>query len=370
MRILFVIDQVKTGGIETLLIKTVCELLRQGQEPVVISMARSGNLLGELEATGAKVRFITDNVKDLGFFKPTMLRCLRRVIREEMPDVLHLCDIISCHMGRLASLGLGVPVVCHLHSVAPHDKTKYRVMDGLLSFATDRYVSVSKAVESMRVPSCNWGKKPSDVLYNAVDADAVESAAPADLSGILPASGPVLVTAGRLVALKNLDLAIRAVSRLKAPFPDLSLLIVGDGPEREGLERLALNSDVAGSVIFAGFRRDVPSILKALGRRNGVFLMPSDYEGLPMSHVEALFCGLPAVISEHVPSREIAADASLVCETTVDDIADKLAALLSDPALYNRLAQAALTIAPKYSMERYVDNLLTIYEKIPGKGQR
>ncbi len=82
-----------------------------------------------------------------------------------------------------------------------------------------------------------------------------------------------------------------------------------------------------------------------------------------MTHVEGVFCGLPAVISEHVPSIEIAAPSSLVCSTRVEDVAAKLLQVLSDPQLHDTLSQAALSIAPEYSMEKYVEKLLAIYRE-------
>lgn len=99
---------------------------------------------------------------------------------------------------------------------------------------------------------------------------------------------------------------------------------------------------LTGRAVLTGYRRDVPAFLK-VARVLGDAL---DYEGLPVTHPEALFCGVPAVVSDRVPSLEIAAEASLVCDRTPESIAEKLTALLVDDSLHARLSQAARTIAP------------------------
>lgn len=95
-----------------------------------------------------------------------------------------------------------------------------------------------------------------------------------------------------------------------------------------GAQALRAKFGPEGHVALSGFVSDteVPGYLRAAYVR----AMSSDYEGLPVTLVEALFCGLPGVISEYVPSLEIVADSLLV----VRDIVDELSAVLGDEVLY------------------------------------
>lgn len=347
-----------------MLVKTVRELLKQGHDPVALPMSRSGELLEELEATGAKLQWITENVKDLGFFKPRLVRELRRVIRQEKPDVVHLCDIISGHMGRLACIGLGVPVVYHIRSVVPHDKLKYRLAAKALSFATDTYIAVSRAAASRCVSPDNWTRKPVEILYNAIDAEAMQGAEEADLAGLVRPSGSVVAMVGRLVKLKNADLVIRAMAVLKERLPECSLLIVGDGPEKKQLMELATDLGLTESVVFAGVRHDVPGIMKALSKRRTVLVMPSAYEGFGAVVLEALFMGIPAVVSPFVPAVEISGKAIQVTSLEVAALADGMEDTLKDGARYRELRRESIAVASSHTMEAYVQRLLEIYGRI------
>lgn len=99
---------------------------------------------------------------------------LRRLLRRERPDIVHTLHFSGDYFGRLAALGL---VFLH-HAPAQHSarKVSRRLINKLLSFATDRYLSVSGAVAETVARDHNLAGRPSDVLYNALD--------PAKLAGL------------------------------------------------------------------------------------------------------------------------------------------------------------------------------------------
>jgi glycosyltransferase involved in cell wall biosynthesis len=92
--------------------------------------------------------------------------------------------------------------------------------------------------------------------------------------------------------------------------------------------------------------------------------MPSEYEGLPVTHVEAMLCGLPAVISEQVPSIEIAPDCSLVCSTQPESIAQKLLEILSDDARHAAMRENAFATGQQFTMEKYLVQLKGFYQDL------
>jgi glycosyltransferase involved in cell wall biosynthesis len=101
-----------------------------------------------------------------------------------------------------------------------------------------------------------------------------------------------LLAAGRLVRQKNFGLAVRAVAKLRDP--RVCLTIVGDGPERDTLSRLALSVGLAGQVSFPGHVADIRPWLAAAR----LFLLPSIFEGYPAVAVEALAAGVPVIASD------------------------------------------------------------------------
>lgn len=363
MKIVFVVDRMGGGGIERLLVDMVRQLKEAGHEPVAIPMASSGPLLADLEATGVRVRSITDNIKDIGFFKPAMIKRLRQVIREEAPDIVHLCDIVSGHVGRIACLGLGIPVIYALHSMAPHGKRKYRVASSLLSFVTDHYVAVSREVWEATGSHQNIAGKPYTVIHNGVNQQLFFESKPIDIAqDIIGSDGPVVMSCGRLVPLKNVDLLIRSFVSVLEKIPNASLLILGDGPERERLEALAREMEVDGSTFFLGFRDDVPSILKGLASMRALMAMPSEYEGFSVAFAEALYCGLPVVISEQAAPKDIVGAGVVHCSLDETSLSSALCKALDNADMYAEMSHSARNLGANLTIANTIDEHLRVYE--------
>ena len=103
---------------------------------------------------------------------------------------------------------------------------------------------------------------------------------------------PHLLTTARMMPQKRLDRMLRAFARVTTPGTHLTIL--GDGPERPMLEKLTHQLGIAGRVSMPGFQDDVLPWL----RRADLFLLSSDYEGLPAALLEALACGVPVVTTD------------------------------------------------------------------------
>jgi glycosyltransferase involved in cell wall biosynthesis len=183
---------------------------------------------------------------------------------------------------------------------------------------------------------------PLHVLPGAVDgARFCASPAPPETD---------LVFVGRLVPLKRVDIFLRAVAHARAARPDLTATIVGDGPLREELERLSRDLGLAGHVLFVGRQTAVEDWL----RRARVFVLTSDSEGLSLSLVEALRCGLPAVVARVGDLEDVVADGVngyLVAERSPEAFARRILDLVGDPARRARFAEAALRSAARFDAE-------------------
>jgi phosphatidylinositol alpha-1,6-mannosyltransferase len=150
---------------------------------------------------------------------------------------------------------------------------------------------------------------------------------------------PVVVCVSRMVPRKGQDTLIHAWPLVLATMPDATLLLVGDGPYRDRLERMARHLGVDGSVVFAGApsRAELPAYFDA----GDVFAMPCrtrrrglDVEGLGMVFLEAAATGLPVVGGDSGNSADAIRDGEtgyVVPGVSVADLADRLNRLLSDP---------------------------------------
>ena len=133
------------------------------------------------------------------------------------------------------------------------------------------------------------GALSSTVIPNGVDTELYF---PADVKESFKTK-PTIICVGRLVKSKAIDDAIRILSKVVAKYPNVNLLVVGDGPEREKLESLAKTLDVQDKVTFVG--KIEPDAVCSYYQRSHVFLQMSVSEGFSQVAVEAMACGLPIV---------------------------------------------------------------------------
>ncbi len=162
-----------------------------------------------------------------------------------------------------------------------------------------------------------------------------------------------LIYVGLLSPYKRIDLLLESLHLARQRLPQLRLLLVGDGPLRGRLQTQARQLDLIDAACFAGSvdYAQLPSCF----RRAKVFIMTSQGEGLPMAMIEAMSCGLPAIIADDADIGEVARHEynSLVVETwTPAAFAAAIVRLLSDTALYQQLRRGALALR-EHKREEY-----------------
>jgi glycosyltransferase involved in cell wall biosynthesis len=168
-----------------------------------------------------------------------------------------------------------------------------------------------------------------------------------------PAEAPPardLILVGRLAPIKRIDIFLRAVARVAQARPSVTAAVVGDGALRPALEALAREIGVGERVAFLGHRRDVEQAL----RESRLFVLTSDSEGLALSAMEAMMCGLPAIVPEVGDLPDLVQDGVngyLVRERAPEAFAARILELLCDPGRLARFAAAARRSAARYETE-------------------
>ncbi|MDH3254089.1 MAG: glycosyltransferase family 4 protein, partial [Acidobacteriota bacterium] len=166
--------------------------------------------------------------------------------------------------------------------------------------------------------------------------------------------GPPLVYAGRLMAEKRIDLLLRAVARLASSTQGELLKIIGDGPDRDRLEKLAVELGIEPQVRFFGQLPNSKSVWRELGR-SLVAVQPSSREGFGLFPLEAMAAGLPVVCCDSaesaVPELVRNEQEGLVCQATPASLASALERLLSCPSLAARLEHNARRRASEYDWD-------------------
>ncbi len=164
-------------------------------------------------------------------------------------------------------------------------------------------------------------------------------------------SPPRLLSAGRVVYQKGLDLGLRALAQLKDL--DWEWCIAGDGPQMEALKSLARELGVAERVTFLGWQSREE--LAQWYHRSNVFLFPSRHEGMPNAVLEAMASGLPVIATRIAGSEELVVDGAtglLVNPEDVDSLRDSLSRLIVEAETRERMGRAARRrVASEYSWE-------------------
>jgi colanic acid/amylovoran biosynthesis glycosyltransferase len=168
---------------------------------------------------------------------------------------------------------------------------------------------------------------------------------------------------GRLVPSKGQHLLVAAVERLVARGVDVRLELVGDGPDRESLQREAAERGVAGNVVFHGAVNQ--DGIRSLYAQADCFCLPSFAEGIPVVLMEAMACGVPCVTTHITGVPELIAsgeDGLLVAPSDVDGLVEAIVRLQADPNLRARLGAAGRQrVVAEYELEQSVSRLAEVF---------
>jgi glycosyltransferase involved in cell wall biosynthesis len=336
-RLLVLITLTERGGAQTYVAALLPALAREFD--VTLAAHGSGWLADQAAAAG--VRFIT--LQDVR--RPLDPRAdlrglleLVRLMRRLRPDVLHANSSKAGVLGRLAGALTRVPVrvfTVHGWAFKAHSgiaATVYLWADRAMRPLTTRTICVahSELAAGVRARTCR--ADATVVIPNGVRLDGPRRRHPATPDG--PAT---VLAVGRLRAPKDFLTLVRASARL--PAGSARVLVVGDGPDRDELEREIGRLGLEGTIALLGERADVGELLAAAD----VFVLPSRSEGMPMSVLEAMAAGLPVVASDVGGVAELVADGAtglLVPAGEPAALARALARLLDDRALRERMGAA------------------------------
>jgi glycosyltransferase involved in cell wall biosynthesis len=291
LKIAHVTDSMEMGGAEKLTV-TLCRLQRdRGHSASVHCLYGVGVLGEELRAEGFEVVLHHPSA----FFH--LIRALYRSFRRSRPDVVHCHNataaIIAAFPARLA--GVKTVIVTRHGLVAPPYQIRRELKFALASRWCDWIVGVCEGTRTNLLAAPFAARARIIHIYNG--------ASPADIRAVpRPKKGFTLLYVGRLVPLKGHATLLQAVALTRSHHPDVQLWIVGDGPLQPSLRKLTDELGLNDSVTFFGEQGDVSPFMLAAD----LFVSSSVTEGLPVSLLEAMSVGLPAVVTDVGGMGEIA----------------------------------------------------------------
>ncbi len=169
----------------------------------------------------------------------------------------------------------------------------------------------------------------------------------------------------RLEHIKGMDLVIPAFAEVRKRFPDVRLLVVGDGSLRGSMEQQAQELGCADAVTWTG-RQPQESLPQYYGEMD-IVLMPSRSEGFGLTAIEAMACGCVVVASDVGGLPEVVSDGVCGLLHRTEDVADmasKISSLIASSELYRFLQKNALQHVQKFSFQRYASAVCDLYERL------
>jgi glycosyltransferase involved in cell wall biosynthesis len=304
---------------------------------------------------------------------------LARLIRKIRPHILHTHTAKAGAVGRFAALLAGdarPPVVVHTfhgHVLRgyfdPVRARAFRQLERTLARSTTALVAVSPQVRDDLVELDVAPATRFAVVRLGIELDqrvASGSNGRGETRRVLGiGEGPFTVGwIGRMTGIKRTDDVLLAFKSLRERGIDARLCLVGDGPDRDQVERRAHELGVMKETLFLGYQEQVSSFFSAFD----VFILPSANEGTPVTAIEALAAGKPVVATRVGGIPDVVRDGEdgfLVAPGDVEALAERLAQLATDPQLRERMGEAARArVRERYSVERLVDDVDRLYRSL------
>jgi len=306
-------------------------------------------------------------------------RRLNQIIKREGIDLLHTHSSTAAILGRTVARTRRLPVVTTIHLPvtryhgalqtvrAKTGRFIFTQLDRLLNFsATDQIIFVSQndmtaCLQNGLVPAEKTLAIPNGIDLAPYRTQKNKAFIRKEL--ILPRDAVILTYVGRLDEQKGIDVLLDAFSRLPELEKPCILWVIGDGPLRGDLEKRAGDQIRNNRIIFWGYRKPVADYLFA----SDLFILPSLYEAMPLTLLEALSAGLPCIATDVGDNRiliEPGENGLIIPPNDAQALQQAILSLLGDPSLRERMKVNNLLKINNFDEQFMVDRLQIIYNRL------
>lgn len=359
-------DSESFGGTERALLHILAGLDRARWRPVLFHVAARGatQLSDEAAALGVAVRAFRPARTFAGGVASVPI--IAHALSREDASVFHAHQTwsLSCRYSIVAAALARVPAIvasAQLFVEMP-EIMAINAQHALLTRCMDRHLAVSQHVASRLHDRFGVSKERITVIPNAVvisELPRPNASLRAELAGG-DGTRPIVLTVARLDPQKGIVYLLRAAAEI----PDVVFAIAGDGPERDSLHALARSLGLEDRVRFLGHRQDVPALLAACD----VFVLPSLYEGLPLSVLESMAAGIPVIATDIGGTREAVRDGetgTLIPACDASALASAIRATLADLSKARQLAfNARAYVQTEHSASAMVRRVSRLYDEM------
>ena len=358
-KILFVIEGLSLrGGLERVMADRMNALAGRGHEIVMVEVYDHGDSPDAFYIS-PEVRRIRLGIRKRGLWmKPwqfhEVMRATRRVVDEEKPDAMTAAALLGVMVYGMSAYR--TRMIYESHGARRFMPLKLMVrrmerrVDTVVTLTTADAMEYAIARHKVVIPN-----------YSDISSLSSGTSGPSGSSGTSGSSGAsgnpgtssqTIISLGRLTPEKDFAMLLRAWHIVSKAVPTANLAIYGDGPERNMLERLAVQLGISGSVSLNHSVSDVEAVYS----RASLLVMSSRFEGFGMVILEAMQRGVAVVSVDapHGPRDLLGGGGGILTERSAQALADAIIRLLTDPDLTQRIGHDATKAAERYDKDRII----------------
>ena len=355
MKVIQVMPEFALAGAEIMCETLVYEMQKNGVEVVVISLFDYHSPITErLEKNGLKIIYLN---KKPGF-DYSIIRKLVKIFKQEKPDVIHTHRYLTVYAIPAAILA-GVKRRVHtVHNVAEKENGRWGRFFNKWFFKINKVVPVALSPLVQESISKEYGikKEKIPVVFNGIDLSKCLEKQDYTLGEKI-----TILHIGRFMEQKNHTGLIEVFSMFHAKYPNSRLQLIGDGEKRESIEKIVKEKGLSDAVEFLGLQDNVYGYL----HNADIFILPSLYEGIPITLIEAMGTGLPIVATDvgGIPDMLSDGESASLVSLNSEKITAALLSLAEDEGKRKNFGERARIDAIKFSAEIMAQKYLKIYQE-------
>jgi len=357
VKILYLIGSSEIGGTEKMLLLLSEKIKNNGFSPFIINLKGEGSFTEEVRKKGIKIYVFDIKKNPFLFFK-----FLKTVI-EEKPKILHSFLFVSNIIGRIVGKLVGVPVIISSQRSTDEWRKWYHwILDYLTSIFSTGIISNCYSGKHVLIKKSKIPERKIFVIPNGIEIKEEVVSVLREEFGIRK-DEYIVGNVGNLREAKGHKYLILASEYVLKEIPNTKFVIVGEGELKKNLIKLAKEKNIEQNFIFVGFYPYVERIVKIFD----VFVLPSLWEGCPVSLLEAMAMGKPCISTNvgDVPFIiENGKNGIVVATKDIYGLADSIIMLLKNYDLRERIGKESLnTIKTKYLWNKMVNEYIFYYLK-------
>ena len=353
MKIMQIIPSFAFGGAEVMCENLVYSLIELGNTVEVVSLFSSHTPISErMEERGVNIVYL-DKKPGFDF---SVISKLKKEIKKFAPDAVHV------HLNAIKYAGFAVKktkvkkCVYTVHNIAEKDASGFSRKLNAIFFKKKwvQPVALSETVKESisRLYGIELESIPS--VYNGIDLEKCRAKENYKLGDPIK-----LIHIGRFFEQKNHKGMLEIFAKLKQSYPNICLQLVGDGELKSEMEAYAEELGIKDSVEFMGAKANVHEFLSEAD----IFILPSIYEGMPITLIEAMGSGMPIVATAvgGVPDMLSHNESAMLVKCDTDSIYDACVELLESEEKRAALGKAALGRSERFSSKYMAEKYCEIY---------